>query len=224
MTQAIVLTVLVWSGHVQLWHIYILALMLGLVNALEQPTRQAFVVELVGKPDVPNAIALNSGMFNAARLIGPGIGGFIIAAFGVKVAFMLNAISFLPIIGALALMDSAKLYTMERTPGDRGNPLAELREGLAYAFRTPAALLIIIMLVFVGTFGFNFTVMLPLVDRYILDRGPGSLGLLTGALGSGGDPALLLASRQAATKRTIFVGGAALSVRSAPSPSATGSG
>ena len=213
MTQAVILTVLVWSGHVQLWHIYVLAFMLGLVNAFEQPTRQAFVVELVGKPDVGNAIALNSGMFNAARLIGPGIGGLIIGAFGVKVAFMLNAISFLPIIGALALMDASKLYTTARARSDRGNPIAELREGLAYAFRTPAALLIIIMLVFVGTFGFNFTVMLPLVDRYILNRGPGSLGLLTGALGLGAViSALLLAGREAATKRTLFIGGAAFSV------------
>src|SRR4029077_16654690 len=94
MTQAIILTALVWSGHVQLWHVYVLAFMLGLANAFDQPARQSFVIEMVGREDVSNAVALNSGMFNAARLIGPAIGGFVIAAVGVKGAFLLNAISF----------------------------------------------------------------------------------------------------------------------------------
>jgi MFS family permease len=181
--------------------------MLGLANAFEQPARQSFVMEMVGKDDLINAVALNSGLFNAARLIGPGIGGFIIAAAGVKVAFMLNAISFVPVIGALALMDASRLHTPP--PRVRGNPFAELREGLAYTFNTPSAMLIVIALIFVGTFGFNFTVMLPLIDRYALHRGPEALGLLTGALGLGSlVSALLLAGRETAPRRTIFIGGA----------------
>jgi MFS family permease len=205
--------VLVWSGHVQIWHIYVLAVMLGMANAFEQPTRQAFVVDLVGKEDVSNAIALNSGMFNAARLIGPGIGGVIIAAFGLKVAFMLNAISFVPIISALMLLDVSKLHTPDRSRATRGNPLVELREGLAYAFQTPSAMLIIIMLIFVGTFGFNFTVMLPLINRYMLHNGSISLGFLLAALGFGSViSALLIAGRQAATKSMIFGGGACFAV------------
>jgi len=208
MSQALALTVLVWSGHVQLWHVYLLATVLGLVNAFELPTRQAFVVDMVGKQDLINAIALNSGMFNAARLVGPGIGGLVIAVAGLKAAFLFNAISFVPVFVALALMRAAELYT-DRRPQERGNPFAELREGLAYAFRTPSALLIVILLIFVGTFGYNFTVMLPLVDRYVLHRGPGGLGLLTGALGLGAViSALVIAGREAATKRMLFIGGA----------------
>src|SRR6185295_2132148 len=88
-TQALVLTALVWSGNVELWHVYVLAFVLGVANAFEQPTRQAFVVEMVGKDDLMNAVALNSGVFNAARLVGPAIGGFVIATVGVKAAFLL---------------------------------------------------------------------------------------------------------------------------------------
>ncbi|MBI4571061.1 MAG: MFS transporter [Chloroflexi bacterium] len=207
MSQAIALTVLVWSGHVQLWHVYLLASVLGLANAFEQPARQSFVVEMVGKDDLINAVALNSGLFNAARMIGPGIGGFVIATAGVKAAFMVNAVSFVPVIAALTLMDPSRLQTPPPRP--RGNPIAELREGLAYVFNTPSAVMIVIVLIFIGTFGFNFTVMLPLVDRYVLHRGPEGLGLLTGALGLGSLAcALLLAGRETATRRTIFIGGA----------------
>ena len=101
MIQAFILTVLVWSGAIQLWQLYILAFTLGVANAFEQPTRQAFVVDMVGRDDLMNAVTLNSGLFNAARLIGPSIGGVIIATLGVKAAFLINGISFLPVIGAL---------------------------------------------------------------------------------------------------------------------------
>jgi MFS family permease len=207
MTQAVILTVLVWSGHVQLWHVYMLALMLGLANAFEQPTRQSFVIEMVGRADMSNAVALNSGMFNAARLIGPGIGGFVIAAVGVEGAFLINALTFIPIMGALLMMDAAKLFTPERRK-NIGNPLTELREGLAYVYHTPAAMYIVIMLIFVGTFGFNFMVMLPLINRYTLDGGSIKLGFLTGALGLGAViSALMLARREQATTQTMFAGG-----------------
>ncbi len=214
MAQAFILAALVWSGHIQLWHIYVLATMLGLANAFEQPTRQAFVVEMVGKDDLMNAVALNSGMFNGARLIGPAIGGFVIAAVGVKAAFLLNGISFIPVIASLLMMRMADLYGTARTrPPDRVNPLAELREGLRYSFRTPSVLLIIILVAIVGTFGYNFTVVLPLVDKYVLHQGATGLGFLTAALGLGAlIAALSLASRKSATKYTLFVGGAAFSV------------
>ena len=208
MSQAFALTVLVWSGHVQLWHVYMLAMVLGLANAFEQPTRQALVVELVGKRDVVNAVALNSGMFNAARLVGPAIGGLIIATVGVKAAFLVNGVSFFPVIAALLLMRTSEMYIDPQRAVSTTNPLAELREGLAYAFRTPSALLIVILVAIVGTFGYNFTVMLPLIDRYVLGQGSVGLGFLTAALGLGSViSALLLASREAATKRTLFIGG-----------------
>jgi len=211
MVQAIILTALVWSGAVELWHVYVLALMLGLSNAFEQPARQAFVMEMVGREDVSNAVALNSGMFNAARLIGPGIGGFVIAAVGVKGAFLINSLTFIPIMAALLLMDTSKLFTPERRK-NIGNPLTELRDGLAYVYRTPAAMYIVIMLVFVGTFGFNFMVMLPLINRYMLGGGPIELGFLMGALGLGAVcSALVLARQERATQQTLFVGGVCFS-------------
>jgi len=212
MAQALILAALVWSGNVQLWHVYVLALVLGLANAFEQPTRQAFVVEMVGKQDLMNAVALNSGMFNAARLVGPAIGGMIIAVFGLKWAFLLNGLSFIPVIAALLMMNLSQLYPVARRDAG-GHPLAELREGLSYSFRTPPVLLIIILVAIVGTFGYNFTVMLPLIARYVLDRGSAGLGFMTAAVGLGAlISALLLARRERASKQTLFAGGAAFTI------------
>ena len=214
MAQALILAALVWSGHIQLWHIYVLAVMLGVANAFEQPTRQAFVVEMVGRDDLMNAVTLNSGLFNTARLLGPAIGGFVIATVGVKVAFLLNGISFIPVIIGLLMMSMADLYGQAKTrAAGRVNPLAEIREGLQYAFRTPSALLIVILVAIVGTFGYNFTVILPLVDKYVLNRGAAGLGFLTAAVGLGAlISALSLASRKSATKYTLFMGGGAFAL------------
>ncbi len=211
MSQALTLTVLVWTGNVELWHVYTLALVLGVANAFEQPTRQAFVVEMVGREDLVNAVALNSGMFNGARLVGPAIGGLLIAGAGLKWAFLLNAISFVPTIGALLLMDLRALHAVASRRSE-GNPLAQLREGLAFSFRTPAVLLIIILVAIIGTFGYNFTVMLPLLSTYVLERGSAGLGFMTAAVGLGAlVSALMLAGRGTATKTTLFAGGLAFS-------------
>ncbi len=206
MSQALTLAALVWSGRVELWHVYALALVLGMANAFEQPTRQAFVVEMVGKDDLMNAVALNSGMFNGARLIGPGIGGLIIAAFGLKWAFLLNGMSFVPVIASLLMMELSELYRVGKKAA--GHPLVELREGLSYAFRTPSVLLIIILVAIIGTFGYNFTVVLPLLARYVLHQGSAGLGFMTAAVGLGAlISALALAGRKAATKEMLFAGG-----------------
>ena len=213
MAQAIILTALVWTGQVELWHVYVLAFMLGLANAFDQPTRQAFVVEMVGKEDLMNAVALNSGMFNGARLIGPAIGGFVIALVGVKAAFLLNAISFVPVIIGLMMMRTADLHRMIIARIGPINPIAELREGLAYAFKTPSVMLIIILVAIIGTFGYNFTVMLPLLTKYVLDKGEVGLGFMTAAVGLGAlISALFLASRKTASKTTLFVGATAFGV------------
>jgi MFS family permease len=212
MLQALGLTALVWLGHVQLWHVYLLALSLGVVNAFDQPTRQAFVVEMVGKDDVMNAVALNSGMFNGARLMGPAVGGFVIATMGVKGAFLLNGVSFVPVIVGLLMMRTSELHTVSKTAGPV-DPLRELREGLSYAFRTPDVLLIVILMAMIGTFGYNFTVVLPLLDRYVLGQGSVGLGFLTAAVGLGAlVSALLLANRGRATNRALFGGALAFSV------------
>ncbi|MDO8614891.1 MAG: MFS transporter [Dehalococcoidia bacterium] len=205
--QALLLSILVWSGQVQLWHVYVLAAMLGLANAFEQPTRQAFVVEMVGKGDLLNAIALNSGMFNGARLVGPAIGGVVIALFGVKIAFLFNAISFLPVIASLLMMDPKRFHVEDRQQAGPISPLAELKEGISFALRTPATLLIVILIATLGTFGYNFIVVLPLLAKYVLNGGAEELGFLTAALGLGAlISALLLASRQSPTRFMLFLG------------------
>ena len=213
MAQAIVITVLVWSGNVELWHVYCLALVLGIANAFEQPSRQAFIVEMVGRDDLMNAVALNSGLFNSARLIGPAVGGLVIAAFGLKWAFLFNAISFIPAILALTMMNVSQLHPTKARVGPAGNPVSELLAGVSHAFRTPSALMVIIMMAAIGTFGINFTVMLPLIARYVLGRGSAGLGFMTAAVGLGAlISAFTLASRTDVTRRTLFVGGAAFGV------------
>ncbi len=209
MAQAFTLAALVFSGVVELWHVYILAAILGLSNAFDLPTRQSFAIEMVGRDDLVNAVSLNSGMFNGARLIGPAIGGFIIAAAGVKTVFLLNGISFIPIILSLTAMRTSELHTPDRRE-EPAHPLSELRDGIKYALRTPATLLIIIFVALIGTFGYNFTVMLPLITRYVLHEGSVALGFLTASVGFGAFvTALTLASRKHATRYQLFLGAAA---------------
>lgn len=212
MAQALVLAVLVLTDQVELWHVYVLALVLGFSNAFDLPTRQAFAIEMVGRKDLVNAVALNSGMFNGARLVGPAFAGFIIAGLGVEAVFLLNSFTFIPVIVSLMMIKIGELHTVERmTP--RGNPLVELREGISYALHTPATLLVIILVAFVGTFGYNFTVMLPLIAKYVLDEGSVAFGFLAAAVGFGAFiTAISLAGRKAATRYQLFLGGAAFTV------------
>ena len=114
MLQAAVLWILVVSGHVQIWEVLVLASLLGLTNSFDMPTRQAFVVEMVGREDLPNAIALNSSVFNMARVVGPGLGGLIIAFLGIAPLFLLNAISFVPVIIGLALIRMSELHALPK--------------------------------------------------------------------------------------------------------------
>ena len=147
MTQAAVLWILVATNTVQLWHVMVLASLLGLTNSLDMPTRQAFVVEMVGREDLPNAIALNSSVFNVARIVGPGIGGLIIAWLGEAPLFLMNAISFIPVIISLALIDLSQLHAQAKRQGDgsKQGTLQSLREGLSYVARNPAVRLVIIV-------------------------------------------------------------------------------
>jgi MFS family permease len=213
MAQSVLLFILVATGQVELWHVYVLALVLGLSTAFEQPARQAFAVEMVGKEDLLNAVALNTGLFNGARVIGPSIAGVIIAVVGLEAAFFINAVSFIPAIWALLAMNMAELHTNDAGPAERGNPFRELRDGISYALTTPTPFLIIIIAFFIGMFGFNFLVVIPIVARYSLEGGSVLLGFLWAALGIGAvASALVLAARRTFRLRTIFFGGAAFSV------------
>ncbi len=208
--QALLLAALTAFGVIRLWHIYALAFFLGLVNALDNPARQSFVPELVGRGQVPNAVALNSMVFNVSRILGPSIGGFGVAAVGFAGCFFANALSFLATIGALILMDPKRFFVA----GNGGRRRAAgLGPALRYAVTTPTVLTVIILLALVGTFGYNFTVVLPLVARYVVGVGAAGFGLMTGAMGVGSVlAALWLAYQRRPTLRRLLAGAAAFSL------------
>ena len=187
MLQALLLFGLVATGSIQLWQIYILAMLLGLTSSLDQPARSAFVVEMVGREDLPNAVALNSSLTNLARVVGPGLGGLLIAATGVTALFLLNALSFLAALGALALINERQLYALAHEPGTfaRTSAWLSLREGLVYVWKTPAVLLVIVVVGLVLLLGANYSVVLPLFASDVLHVGAAGFGLLSAALGLG---------------------------------------
>ena len=190
MLQAMVLWILVASGHIQVWEVLVLASLLGLTNSFDMPTRQAFVVEMVGREDLPNAIALNSSVFNMARVVGPGLGGLIIAFLGISPLFLLNAISFVPVIIGLALIRMNELHALAKrsttsAETSKQSTLQSLREGLSYVVHTPSVLLIIAVIGVISLFGINFNVILPLFATEVLHSGALGFGFLSAAFGLG---------------------------------------
>ncbi len=207
MLQAAVFGVLVASGAIQLWHVYVLAVVQGLITAIDNPVRQAFIYEMVGRENLVNAIALNSMSFQAARILGPAIAGLIIELIGIAPTLLLNAISFIPVIGALLRMDARAFFS--QPPSSGGSVFARLKEGLAYAVRTPALLSVLIVTAFIGTFGFNFTVVVPLVADNIVKTGAAGYGLLSAAMGVGALVAALGTAyvRRITMRRMLISGG-----------------
>jgi MFS family permease len=222
MVLALVLWVLVFTGAVQLWHILILATLLGLTNALDMPTRQAFVVEMVGREDLPNAVALNSSIFNMARIVGPGIAGLMIAILGVAPLFLLNGLSFIAVLIGLAMIDMSKLHAMERRIATHGanvkqSTFKSLKEGLDYVFKTPSVLLVIAVVGAISLFGINFNVVLPLFATEVLHVGATGFGFISSAFGAGSlFSALWLAwSNQRPNVKMLLFGGTAFCVAEA---------
>lgn len=207
--QAVLLAVLTASGTIQLWHIYALAALLGLITAFDSPAQQAFAMELVGREDVGNAIALTSTTNNATRIVGPSLAGITIATLGITGCFWLNAAGFLAMLGGLLAMRPSQFY--EVPARQRASTVRLLREGIDYAVRTPGVWVLFLSLAFFGTFAFNFAVMLPLIARYTLHTGSFGYGLLFAAFGLGSLVAGLgLAYTRAQSQRSVFWGGAAL--------------
>ncbi len=211
MIQAAVFGGLVAAGLIQLWHVYVLAVCQGLITAIDNPLRQSFIYEMVGRDDLVNAVGLNSMSFQGARIFGPALAGVVIKLIGIAPALTLNAISFLPVIGALLLMDPRAFFAAP--PAREGSILGNLREGLAFAARTPAILSVLIVAAFIGTFGFNFSVITPLVANNLVKTDASGFGLLSAGMGVG---ALIAAVGTAyARKITIprlLISGAAFSV------------
>lgn len=184
---ALVLALLVLSGHVEIWHVLLLALLMGVVNAFDMPIRQSFVVEMVGREDVASAVALNSALFNGTRVIGPAVAGLLIASIGMAACFLLNAASYGAVIVGLLLIREKDLVPVARRHLDPGlRPvLADLAEGLRYVRGTPTTLLVIGVVGVVSVSALNMGVVLPLVTRDLLAGGPETFGFLAAATGAG---------------------------------------
>jgi MFS family permease len=175
------LAVLVLTDRVEVWMVYALALALGFVTVIDSPTRQAFVAELVGPDSYVNGQALTSTVHNAGRLVGPALAGVVIAAHGAGVAFALNAVSFLPVLWGLALIERGDLRDAPRAPRGRG----QVREGLRYVYHHPELRACIVLVAIIATFGQNFRVVLPVLAQDTFGGGAETYGWLTSALGVG---------------------------------------
>ncbi len=184
------------TGTVTVWHVYGIALALGLVTVVDNPARQIFVNEMVPASLVRNAVSLNSGSFQIARLVGPAVAGVLIAAVGSGWAFALNAASFGATIGALALMNPALLQKVPRAARQPG----QIREGLRYVRARPHLLWLIVLVFFIGTFGFNFAIILSAYAKITFHSGAELYGWLNTALAIGSLSGALLAARRAVVR------------------------
>ncbi|MEV0965449.1 MULTISPECIES: MFS transporter [unclassified Streptomyces] len=200
------LAVLTLSGEVRVWHVYLVAFLLGMVTVVDNPTRQSFVSEMVGPEQLRNAVSLNSANFQSARLVGPAVAGVLITAVGSGWAFLLNGLSFLaPIIGLL-LMRPAELHRTEPVPRGKG----QLREGLTYVAGRPELIWPIVLVGFVGTFAFNFPIWLTAFADKVFHAGAGTYGLLNTLIAAGSLAGALLAARRGSSRLRMLLGAAAL--------------
>lgn len=198
---AIVLGVLTLTGVVQLWMVYLLSFLLGLVTVIDMPTRQAFVVEMVGPKDLSNAIGLNGAIFTSARVVGPALAGLLIKVAGIAPAFIINGASYLAVIAALIAMRPDDLIRRAPVAKARG----QLREGLKYVWRTHDLKFTLLMMALVGTFAFNFQVLLPVLAKHDFGGDAGTYGLMGSVLGIGAViGALFAAARNRPTRRLIL--------------------
>jgi MFS family permease len=210
---ALVLGGLDYFHVVAVWHVFVLAFLLGLVDAVDMPTRQSFVVEMVGTEDVANAIALNSAVFNGARIIGPAIAGIMIKYLGTALCFTLNGLSYgAVVIGLLAMRDSDLMPAVRlAVPRTLAAVRLNLGEGIRYVWHTPLVLLAITVIGFVSTFGMNFNVVLPVMAADVLNVGSDGYGLLFTAMGAGAlMSALAVASLARPSVRLLLGGGIVL--------------
>jgi MFS family permease len=196
MVQAFVLAMLVMSNHITIWLLMSLNVCLGIINSLDMPTRQAFVIDMIdNKDDLSNAIALNSSMVNFARLAGPTLAGFIVAAFGEGMCFLINAVSYLAVIASLLLMRTTPKLTPTKAPA-----LFQLKKGLQYSFGLAPIKYIILLLSIVSLTAIPYMVLMPIFAKDILQGGPRTLGFLMGFAGIGA----LIGAIYLASKRTVL--------------------
>jgi len=178
----LILAMLVWTGHIKYWHILVLATALGFVNTLDMPTRQSFVIELVGKEDLMNAIALNSTVFNMSRVVGPAVAGVVMACAGVSTCFFVNAFSFAAVLISLFFI---KATAMPRVQKENTRIFADIKEGLCHIWHNDILFSTLIVVAIVGTFAPNFSVLVPVFAKEILKQQETGFGFLMSFLGVG---------------------------------------
>jgi MFS family permease len=190
---ALVLGVLVVSHQVQLWQVYLLAALLGMVNVFDNPARQTFIMEMVGRDDLPNAVSLNTVVMNASRVVGPAIGGVIITVLGLGVCFFVNAASYIAVIVGLSMMRSAELHPTGTVVRAKG----QIRDGFRYVWRTPSLRNTLLAVAVIGIFAYNFTVTLALLAKDTFHGGAGTYSVLTACMGIGAVAGGLIAAHRA---------------------------
>ncbi|MFG2885897.1 MFS transporter [Streptomyces sp. NPDC048297] len=198
------LAFLTLSGHVQVWHVYVAAFAVGLATVVDNPARQSFVSEMVGPEQLQNAVSLNSANFQSARLIGPAVAGLMITGVGTGWAFLANGLSFVAPIAGLLLMRARELHVVERTPRGKG----QLREGLRYVAGRPDLIWPIVLVGFIGTFGFNFPVWLSAYADDVFHAGAGGYSFFNTLMALGSLGGALLAARRGTARLRVMVGAA----------------
>jgi MFS family permease len=206
MLLASVIAVVALAGVAQAWHVYVIAALMGLVQVLDAPSRQSLTFRMVGPLELPNAISLNSGVFNGARIFGPALGGVLIAAAGAGVCFAVNAASYIAVLSGLLLMRPEEFHAVERRERPR-TLYAGLKEGIAYARRDTQIWLVLSLVFVMSTFCLNFNVLLPVLAKQTLHSGPQVFGLLSAIFGVGAlIGALVSAHVSRATMGTTAIG------------------
>ncbi|MFF8906520.1 MFS transporter [Streptomyces olivaceoviridis] len=200
----LVLAALTLSGHVQVWHVYVAAFAVGLATVVDNPARQSFVSEMVGPEQLQNAVSLNSANFQSARLVGPAVAGLMITGVGTGWAFLANGLSFAAPIAGLLLMRARELHVVERAPRGKG----QLREGLRYVAKRPELIWPIVLVGFIGTFGFNFPVWLSAYADHVFDAGAGAYSLFNTLMAVGSLVGALLAARRGTARLRVLIAAA----------------
>ena len=200
--SALALAALTLTGHVELWHVYLIAFLQGVATAVDNPARQSFVSEMVPKDRLTNAVALNSASFNAGRLIGPGLAGLTIAAFGTGWTLLTNTLTFVAVLLALAAMRGSELKPAPRLARGKG----AIKEGVRYVRNRPDIQLVMLLVFVLGTFGMNFQVTTALMATKEFGKGPEEYGLLGSIMAIGSLTAALLSARRAEARlRTLLI-------------------
>lgn len=212
MILAAVLALLVWTNYIKYWHILILATLLGFVNTIDMPTRQSFMIDLVGKEDLMNAISLNSAVFNGARIIGPAVSGLLIHYLGMSVCFFINSISFIPVIYGISKIQ-VKSCKSKRVI--QGSIFAGIKDGLVYIKNDKRLFNTVLLVSVVGVFAMNYNVLIPLLAKVVLHKESKEYGLLMSFMGIGsflGAFSQIIKSKSGPKKNLLYTSTLAISI------------